>query len=138
MQVEGLPDVPGEHKKSKAATKAPKMKRIPSVQGIETDLAKAVRLPAPCFWAYCTLTGFQYWGIDYAETVHIVGRNPENKHFSVHDLGLIKNVACFSAMRPVVTRVGRRRPVIYACLSFIPSACWMCRSNVRVCSLWQQ
>lgn len=46
-QVEGLPEMPGEHKKSKAATKAPKMKRIPSVQGIETDLAKAVRPPAP-------------------------------------------------------------------------------------------
>lgn len=42
IQVEGLPELPGEHKKAKAATKAPKMKRIPSVQGIETDLAKAV------------------------------------------------------------------------------------------------
>lgn len=35
--------MPGEHKASKSATKTPKMKRIPSVQGIETDLAKAVR-----------------------------------------------------------------------------------------------
>ena len=55
VQVEGLPDVPGEHKKSKAATKAPKMKRIPSVQGIETDLAKAVRPPVafPVGYARC-------------------------------------------------------------------------------------
>ena len=42
-QVEGLPDLP-DAPKAKAA-KAPKMKRIPSVQGIETDLSKAVRNP---------------------------------------------------------------------------------------------
>jgi len=41
IQVEGLPDLPGDNKPAKAA-KAPKMKRVPSVQGIETDLSKAV------------------------------------------------------------------------------------------------
>ena len=43
-QVEGLPEL-ADAPKAKSA-KAPKMKRIPSVPGIETDLSKAVR-PLP-------------------------------------------------------------------------------------------
>jgi len=45
--VEGLPEL-ADAPKAKSA-KAPKMKRIPSVQGIETDLSKAVR-PLPTFY----------------------------------------------------------------------------------------
>jgi len=41
IQVEGLPELPGDSKPAKAP-KAPKMKKVPSVQGIETDLSKAV------------------------------------------------------------------------------------------------
>ena len=58
--------MPGEHKKSSAATKTPKMKRIPSVQGIETDLAKAVRFFRPIlespFWI---IPGYNESGIPF-------------------------------------------------------------------------
>ncbi len=41
-QVEGLPEL-ADAPKPKSSKAAPKMKRIPSVPGIETDLSKAVR-----------------------------------------------------------------------------------------------
>ena len=41
-QVEGLPEL-ADAPKAKATKAQPKMKRIPSVPGIETDLSKAVR-----------------------------------------------------------------------------------------------